>query len=343
MKRTLLSVLCLCNTLLFILNAQTLYVDPVQGNDAYEGSFESPLNSLEEAIHQANALTGQGHITIRLMPGIYTLQNRMDIRPVRMLSDTVRYTIEAAMMPEEANWSPEQMPVILSVSNNNSNTQFPHATGFLVASAHVTIKGLKFLGNPNPEVDYYYPISKEDKQLADLEVIQCYFIGDKEAAKIQGGVWAHGPQNNITQCIFYECRNAVLFFNNVRAFTIQNTIVYGSYESAFWLGQEDVPFTFSDNIITNCNYFLIGPPELNYSSSFSNSIIAGNLGFVGHWSRTDQKVMPTPDPGIKLANVLRSGQVELMTNQEVKLDKYHLHVQGDSTGSTVKAGVLIKK
>ncbi|MEL6865231.1 MAG: right-handed parallel beta-helix repeat-containing protein [Bacteroidota bacterium] len=226
------------------------------------------------------------------------------------------------------------------MSKNNSKTQFDHSTGFLIASHHVSIRGLKFLGNPNPKVAYYYPISKEDPSLRDLEVSQCYFIGDKEAAKIQGGVWAHGPQNTVSHCIFYTCRNAVLFFNNVRDFRIEYSIFYGAYESAFWLGGEDVPFTFSHNIISHNTRFLVMPKDASYSSPFSTSVIANNEGFVGYVSSEEQKVLELADPTIELNKVSRLGKVRLQTNKAVILDKLHLHLTKDSEGVELGAGIF---
>ncbi|WP_230379652.1 hypothetical protein, partial [Microbacterium sp. ZXX196] len=70
-------------------------------------------------------------------------------------------TIEAAVMPDDPEWLPGKMPVIQSASGNNSQTQFPHAIGFLVAAGNVALKGLKFIGNANPDVKYYYPVVRE--------------------------------------------------------------------------------------------------------------------------------------------------------------------------------------
>ncbi len=73
-----------------------------------------------------------------------------------------------------------------SVSGNNSDAQFKHSVGFLVAANNVKFLGIKFTGNANPGVNYYYPITKEDSLLKGLEVSQCYFAGDRYSAPIQG-------------------------------------------------------------------------------------------------------------------------------------------------------------
>ncbi|GMN06126.1 hypothetical protein MTsPCn5_15150 [Croceitalea sp. MTPC5] len=320
--------------------SQEIYVDSQNGNDTYVGDLEAPFKSLSNAIAYVNSLTGKGTITIKLFPGLYVLNKRLDINPVRMMTDSTRFVIEAVHMPDDADWSQEKMPKIQSVSSNNSETQFPHATGFLVSSAYVTIRGLKFLGNANPAVNYYYPISKENQELADLEVSQCYFIGNKETAPIQGGVWAHGQNNSVANCVFYECRNAVLFFNNVDGFNISNSIVYGAYESAFWFGPKDYEFSFNNNVIVNNNNFLVGPKNLKYSSVFSNSIIANNKGYVGYWSRDEQRVLELKNPDIKENGLLKSGEFNLKLNDAIKLDKDHLHLTGDTKKKKIKAGIF---
>ncbi|MBX2870556.1 MAG: right-handed parallel beta-helix repeat-containing protein [Saprospiraceae bacterium] len=322
--------------------AQTFYVDAQHGNDLDEGTESAPFQSLEYAVNRANTQTGNTPIVIKVMPGIYLLQDKISINPVKITTKDVRFIIEAAVMPDDDEWSPEAMPVIQSISGINSTTQFPHATGILVASNHVTIQGLKFLGNANPQVDYYYPISKEDPDLSDMVISQCYFIGDKESAKIQGGIWAHGRENVVSHCIFYECRNGVLFFYNVDRFVIEHSIIYGAYESAFWFGPQDYPFTFTNNIIANNANFLVGPEDLEYSASFSNSIIANNEGYVGYWSRAEQKIKQISSPNITLDNTLRSGEIQLITNYSVKLTKEHLQLTPGSQGRKLHAGIFKK-
>jgi parallel beta-helix repeat protein len=64
------------------------------------------------------------------------------------------------------------------------------------------------------------------------------FIGDKNTGVIQGGVWAHGTEIDISNNIFYGCRNAILLFNNINNSIINNNIIYGAYESALWMGND---------------------------------------------------------------------------------------------------------
>ena len=320
--------------------AQTYYVDPNAGHDSNSGTKGAALKTLKAALNHCNQLAGTGNITIVLSPGMYVLDDKMVINPVRMFSDSTRFTIKALHNPDDAEWTPEHMPVVQSVSANNSKTQFDHATGFLVASPHVTFEGLKFLGNPNPNVRYYYPISKENPDLEDLEVTQCIFIGDKEAAQIQGGVWAHGPKNKVSHCVFLECRNAVLFFNNVEHFTITHTIIQKSYESAFWFGAKDVTFTFHSNVLSYNENVMVFPKGLALTSPFSNSCFYENRGEVGYWSREDGRVIQVYDAKVKLENIKRNVSVRLIENKDVSPSPNHLTLANPITELGFAAGIF---
>ncbi|MEL6974181.1 MAG: hypothetical protein AAGL29_02170 [Bacteroidota bacterium] len=320
--------------------AQTYYVDPQTGHDSNNGTKAAALKTLKAALNHCNQLTGAGNITIVLSPGIYVLEDKLVINPVRMFSDSTRFTIKALHNPDDEEWTPEHMPVVQSISANNSKTQFDHTTGFLVASSHVTFEGLKFLGNPNPNVRYYYPISKENPNLEDLEVTQCIFIGDKEAAQIQGGVWAHGRKNKVSHCVFLECRNAVLFFNNIDYFSITHTIIQKSYESAFWFGAKDVPFTFHSNVLSYNENVMVFPKGLAFTSPFSNSCFYENRGEVGYWSRTDSEVIQDYGAKVKLENIKRNVPVKLIENKGVSPSHNHLTLANTSQELGFGAGIF---
>ena len=93
--------------------------------------MDKPFKTLTKAVQTANELTGKGSINIKLFPGMYILYDKVSINPVRILGDTEKFTIEALIMPDDSNWAPEKIPVIQSISDNNSITQIPHAVGLL--------------------------------------------------------------------------------------------------------------------------------------------------------------------------------------------------------------------
>ena len=310
-----------------VLFSQEYYVNPSVGLDTNAGTKEQPFKSIDEAVNTANQLTGEGDIVINLLPGSYVLHDKIVINPVRLFKSDNRLVIKAYYMPDDSEWSPELMPTIQSISKNNSSTFFNHSVGFLVASKNVSFKGIRFLGNSNPEVKYYYPITKEDMELENLRVTQCMFIGDKESAKIQGAIWAHGRHTVIDHTIFYECRNAILLFDNVSGFRVSNSIISGSYESAFWLGPEDMAFEFYNNVLLANSNLLVGRSEdLKYSSLFKESIISDEGKQVGYWSREKGEIVLIKKPNIKMKNISTQGSLHLIENEDASIPKRHLHL-----------------
>jgi hypothetical protein len=170
------------------LNAQTLYVDAVKGKDVAKGTITDPLLSIEKAITIANSFNNDQPVTIKLAPGLYVIDNELTVKTNKPANNTLKFTIEAIHMPDDPDWEPAKMPVIQSVSPNNSTVQFIHSVGFLVAKNNVSFKGLKFVGNASPGVAYYYPITRENENLNGLEVSQCYFIGEKNSTRLQSGM-----------------------------------------------------------------------------------------------------------------------------------------------------------
>ena len=335
MKRNILTFFAL-TCLLISINAQIIYVDSQFGNDINTGNKDKPFKTIKKAIRIVNQLTGKGNITIKIKPGLYLLDERVDINPVRVLDEKSKLSIEAAILPGDSLWSPLKMPIIESISVNNSETQFNHSTGFLVSSNFVEFKGIKFLGNANPLVKYYYPISRENPNLKSLIVSQCMFIGDKNSATIQGGVWAHGHDININHNVFYQCRNAILLFKNLNNSIIKNNIIYDSYESAFWMG-DDENLKFENNIISKSKYFWVGAPDSKSDFKISNSIISGNKNFRGVWG--GDNLMLSKRKFIE-TNINKKETISLVERVGVKIPLSHLHIIPESVSLKFKAGIF---
>ena len=317
-------------------NAQVFYVDSQIGDDLNAGNVDKPLKSIQKAVTVANQLTGNGDITIKIMPGLYLLDSRIDINPVRVLDENSKFRIEAAILPGDSLWNPLKMPVIESISANNSKTQFNHSVGFLVSSNFVEFRGIKFLGNANPLVKYYYPITRENPSLKNLVVSQCIFVGDKNSAAIQGGVWAHGIDININHNVFYQCRNAILLFKNIENSIVSNNIIYDAYESAFWMG-DDKNLKFENNIISNCNYFWIGDPNSKIEYKISNSIISENTNYRGIWGgenllKSKRKFIET--------NIDKKEKISLIERINEKIPKSHLHIIPKSKALNLQAAIF---
>ncbi|WEA00872.1 right-handed parallel beta-helix repeat-containing protein [Mucilaginibacter sp. SJ] len=320
------------------LQAQILYVDPAKGKEAASGSATDPLLSLEKAVTLAGSFTGEQPVTIKLAPGLYVVAHEMIIKTAKNEDDHSKLTIEAVIMPDDPDWQPAKMPVIQSVSPNNSEVQFIHCVGFLVAKNNVSFKGLKFVGNSHPEVPYYYPITREDENLNGLEVSQCYFIGEKNAARLQSGLWTHGAGIHVDHCIFYNCRNAMVLIKGIKDFSLTNSIIYGAYESGIWYGLSDAPFVFDHNIVTHCKFFWVRPDKTQPAYTFSNSLITENDGYLGYISN---ELIPAITNNLIEKNIKKTGKVLLV---EIKTEKQqphnYLNLAPGSAGSDIPAGIF---
>ncbi|MDB4923758.1 right-handed parallel beta-helix repeat-containing protein [Mucilaginibacter sp.] len=334
--------------LLVILNlqlkAQTLYVDVIKGHDDSRGTIAGPLASLQKAINIANGFTGNQPVIIKLSPGLYRLSNKLRIESSNGMADTSKFTIEATIMPDDAAWQPDKMPVIQSVADTNSGKKFRYCVGIQIARNNVSVKGLKFLGNPNPSVEYYYCIERQNEKLKGLEISQCYFIGERNSAAIQGALFGQGADINIDHCIFYGCKNAVLVFLGLKNFSLTYSIIYNAYEAAIWYGygeSSNAPFTFSNNIIANGNYFWVSEKNHPHHYTFSNSLITNNKYYMG------LNGMEVEGPDVKNTpvelNIHKTGQVMLNEVTAKGTPHNYLNLSPGSAGSELNAGIFKNK
>lgn len=320
--------------------AQTLFVDINKGQQSANGTKEEPLLSIEEAVSRANKFSENKPVVIKVAPGLYTLTNPLLIEKTVA---TNNYSIEALIMPDDTNWLPAKMPVIQVIADSNRPGKLQHASiAIEIERNDVSIKGIKFLGNPNPSSEYFYAIERKDKALKNLEISQCYFIGDKNSASIQGAVFAQGEGIRINHCIFYNCKNAVLSFLNVKDFSFMHSIIYGAYEAAFWFGygeDADLPFVFRNNIIANCNYTIVGYKGTRHNYVFNNSVFTDNkhyLGFNGDIIEPDTLNKPIEN------NIQKTGKVILNEVTAEGIPKNYLNLSSNSAGKELHAGIFIK-
>jgi hypothetical protein len=315
----------------FHVNAQTLYVD-------------STIGSLQKAVSLANQNAKGVPVTIKIAPGLYLLSSVLKIESLQR--DSARYILEAMVMPDDSNWTPASMPVIQSISGNNNRKPFNHCTGIDVERANTTIRGLKFVGNANPGVEYYYPIERDTTLLENLHISQCYFIGDRYGSVVQGAIWAQGPGIHIDHCIMYGCKNAVLSFLNPRDFSLTHTIIYGAYECAVWYGcnkdtKPEDPFIFRDNIVTRCNYFWGGSEDHDHGYyTFNHSLICDNDHYVGIWTANGGVEPIKRDETYHETNIRKSGTVKLVEVKTEGLPKRYLNLAPDSDGLDTEAGIF---
>jgi len=189
--------------------AETLYVDGISGDDSSVGTQDKPLKTISKASAMVNNSSAAGPTTIKIGPGVYNLAKVVVFKNERAYTEKDRLTIEAAVLPDDANWKPAFMPVILSSESSAYNGQEKHTFSLNIEISHATVRGLKFLGNPGPRA-WHYAVFRGGMNLEDLVITQCLFVGDKFAIPYNCCIAANGQRTVLDHNIFYHCEIPVV-------------------------------------------------------------------------------------------------------------------------------------
>lgn len=325
---------------------QTLYVDAQKGNNNAEGTVNDPLLSLDEAVLKTNSFKGDEPVTIKLNPGLYTVTHKLILKTAGSAANKEPYTIEAVTLPDDKAWQPTNMPVILSTSGNNADYKFDHCEGMSVFQDNVNIIGLKFVGNPNTSVNYYYPIGRHDKTLSGLNVRQCLFIGEANSSAIQSAFWVAGQEIHVDHCIFHNSKIAFVLGGNISGFSLTHSIIDGAYNTAIWYGFDGTQpkFTFKNNIITNCYYVMVYPVENGQPAyTFKDSYITNNKNYLGNYPKAQDRFFAEPNKRIKEINIKKTGTIELVDVKDDGITKDNLNPTKNSAGQSTGAGLFLNK
>jgi hypothetical protein len=195
------------------------------------------------------------------------------------------------------------------------------------------------LGNANPTVKYYYPITRENPDANGLEISQCYFIGEKNSAAIQGAIYAHGSGIHVDHSIFFDCKNALLLFLSIKNLSVTNCIINGSYESAVWFGPFLEPFVFKNNVITHCNYFWLRQKSTQPAYTFANSIITGNDHYLGFFGNVPE---PATGDSVNEIHLQKTGKLLFSEVKTEGLPVDYLNLIAGSDGLELDAGIFKK-
>ena len=192
-----------------------LFVNANSGNDHSIGSKDQPLKTLNEAADRVNLANGKGAITIYLSEGIYGLDATVTFHPGNWhFSKDERLTIRATVLPDDTVWNSGMMPVIVSTMPldfkpyGNQDRLGGTSYGIQIETSYVTIQGLRVLGTPVHErpkegmVRRNYPIVREGRNLDDLRITQCLFVGDKVAIPNHLAILASGQGIVVDHCVF---------------------------------------------------------------------------------------------------------------------------------------------
>jgi L-ascorbate metabolism protein UlaG (beta-lactamase superfamily) len=330
--------------------AEVLYIDAKNGDDKNPGIKEKPLRTINQAAVMVNGKTESGPTTIRIAPGVYNLAKAVVFENTRSYTKERRLTIKATILPDDSNWKPALMPIILSTEIpqqwEKTKTQI-ETSGLKIEISHVTIRGLKFLGSPVSHI-WYYPVFREGKNLEDLVVTQCLFIMDRNALSSNVAIIANGHGLVVDHCIFYNCRNPIVFWNADGGTSKNNAMRYcivdGAYTSGVWVCQTAEDFKFHNNIIARSKYAWMRNSSNQRKYRLHDCIITDNECYSGECG-TDWKLKAT-GPGIVYdeKDVIKTGTVvlEMGNGIDLPVPRNFLHPVPGTLGSDLGAGLFTK-
>jgi hypothetical protein len=341
--------------LLFFMNllwikAEQLYVDPLKGNDTHSGTKTQPLKNLSEAARRVNLNKEQGETTIILSEGIHLLTQTVLFTNDKY-SFTNRLVIRAEVMPDDADWAPKKMPVIITAVPLEPGIGGEEAKGIQPEVSHVTIEGLRFTGSPdytyinNDNLRRSYPIWRDGKKLDDLLVTQCLFAGNADVLPLHVGVIANGYGLVIDHCVFFNCKIPVVFWKNdgnsgIRS-AMRHSLVYGGYFCGVWTtqGTNGDDFDFHHNIIANTSTVWIREKGSKRRYKASDCIFVNYNKLAGYGSGPLSDSDATSTDFLEMKNVQTTGTVIIEKDQS---KRNYLQLAEGSTGAQLNAGLFKK-
>lgn len=366
MKLSKYIILSLFNLFIFsITNAQIesnkgnnahikIYVNATLGNDSNNGDKGSPLKSLGEAAKKVNTLNGAGSINVILSEGLYSLNETADFNPKNwQFSENSRLIITAELLPNDSQWEPAKMPIIISampfkIEKNNKNEITGGSNyGILIQSSHTTIQGLRILGEPVHEIPKEgvlirnYPIVWEGKDLSDLVVTQCLFLGNKFALPNHLGILANGTALDVNHCVFYGVKDAVVMWNRKSENSqLHHNLFLNMYGAAVWTWSTTKDFKFYNNVASNVNVFWVLDKDEKESFTVKNSLLVGYNSFVNKGGGPQDFGTISKANKINFGQdfkMLKSGKLNIIEDQT---NKKFLHIKDGTLGSEFGAGLF---
>jgi hypothetical protein len=328
-----------------VTSAGEFYINAKTGNDAGTGNKLQPLRTIAEAARRINFNNKNEAATIIVSEGVYALIETVLFNNNKFTNDN-RLTIRAEILPDDAGWNPQRMPII---TTNIPGLQTPNngeeARGLEIEVSHVTIQGLRFTGTPDfystdeKTRHRYYPIWRDSKNLDDLLVTQCLFAGNVDVSPIRVAVIANGHGLVLDHCVFFNCENPVVFWEAEGGTSNHNAmrycLVYGSNYSGVWTTTNTGDdFEFPHNILANGRTAWIRDNNSPHNYQIHDCIFSNNMKLTGNGG--DKEIN---NDFLKMNNVQLTGPIEI---EKDRSKNNYLQLKEGSFGSALKAGLFTK-
>lgn len=349
MKSPALCILLILLNLLWV-KAEQLNVNPKTGNDTNTGSKAQPLKTLAEAARRVNQNKDQKETTIVLSEGVHVLTQTVLFNNDKYSLNN-RLVIRAEVMPDDTDWTPDKMPVILTAVPLEPGVGGEEAKGIQPEISHVTIAGLRFTGSPdytylnNNNLRRSYPIWRDGKKLDDLLVTQCLFAGNVDVLPLHVGVIANGYGLVIDHCVFFNCKIPVVFWKNDGKSggrsAMRYSLVYGGYFCGVWTtqGTNGDEFDFHHNIIAHTSTIWIREKGSIRGYKASDCIFVNYDKLAGYGSGPLSGSDATSTVFLEMKNIQTNGTVTIEKDQS---KRNYLQLAEGSMGSELKAGLFKK-
>ena len=339
-------VLALCCTLS---GAETVYVDSGRGDDGNDGSQSQPVRTIERAAEIVNGSSKPGPTTVKLAPGVYVLDEMLTFQNQRGYTRDARLSIVATNLPDDPAWTPAKMPIVMSVMEGGLSAGEMHAPSIRIEVNHVTVRGIKFIGNPRPRT-WHYALWRTGKDLEDLLITQCIFLGGSEAMQYSCPICANGHELVVDHCIFYDCDIPVIFWNAQGGISRRNAMRYCIVDeadiAAVWTCQTAEDFDFHHNVMTRGQYVWMRSPANKTTYRVRDCVIT-DYKYPSGTGTAAQIYGPTgSDVTFDEENVTKRGTVRLVVPQlspkglSAELPRNYLHVVPGTLGSNLDAGLF---
>lgn len=327
--------------------AEMIYVNVRVGKDNNSGTKKAPFQTLHRAAEKIRNRNQSGPTTIKVAPGIYNLTECVEFYSSQPYTETDRLVIEAEILPDDPRWKPALMPILLSTEDPRKDDDLNGLTAtysIQVKLSHVTIRGLKFLGNPLLN-NWHCCVERIVEDLNDLVVTQCLFLGDKDTCHIYCATLATGDGFIVDHCIFRRCHACTVYWDGPQSITSKHCsmrycIVDGAYISGVWTCRTAEDFEFRHNIVTNSEYFWMRE-RINNPRTYRvlDCIITNNNHYSGYGVENGPTGRTGPEVTYKDQNIIKEGNISFIVDKRAR---NYLHPVPNTLGSDLGAGLFNK-